>query len=177
MLIWTSHILCAEMATGTTAAKTTMMGTWAKNKLYDVPPPVPHPRQNMGIPPISNVTMENVSDPQKTTDAERPLNDGHTSPRKGESRRSGHKTVGAGRCLYYTNPLQCWARLQSWGLNWLRLAQEYNSSFDYDFPDTCRYTSNSFRCTIPLPGHLAMILCTLSFYELHYQMKVANRGP
>ena len=64
-LIWTSHILCAEMPTGTTAAKTTMTDIWAKNELYDTPPPVPRPRQNMGILPTSNVTMENVSDPQK----------------------------------------------------------------------------------------------------------------
>ena len=75
-LIWMSHALCAEMATGTTAAKTTTMGTWAKNELYDMaPPPVPHPRQNMGIPPIEcplNVMTENVSDPQKPTDIERP---------------------------------------------------------------------------------------------------------
>ena len=63
------------------------------------------------------------------------------------------------------------------GLNWLRLAREYNSSFDYDFPDTCRYTNTSFRCTIPLPGHLATILHTLSFYDLWYQIKMADRGP
>ena len=177
MLIWMLHVLCAEMATGTTAAKTTMMGTWAKNKLYDTPPPVPHPRQNMGILPTLNVTMENVSDPQKPTEVEQPQNNGHTSLQKGESRRSGHETVGAGRCLYYTDPLQCWAQLQSRGLNWLRLAREYNSSFNYDFPDTCRYTSTSFQCTIPLPGHLAMILRTLSFYDLWYQIKMADRGP
>ena len=73
--------------------------------------------------------------------------------------------------------MQCWARLQSWGLNWLRLVREYNSSFDYDFPDTCRYTSTSFWCTIPLPRHLAMILRTLSFYDLRYQIKMADRGP
>ena len=72
MLIWTSHVLCAEMATGTTAVKTTMTGTWSKNELYDTPPPVPHPRQNMGIPLTLNVTMENVGDPQKTTNNERP---------------------------------------------------------------------------------------------------------
>ena len=177
MLIWMSHVLCAEMATGTTMPKTTMMGTWAKNALYDTPPPVPHPRQYLGIPMTSNVTTENISDPQKPTDVEQPQNDGRTSPRKGESRRSGHKTVGAGHCLYYTDPLQCWARLQLRGLNWLRLAREYNSLFDYNFPDTCRYTSTSFQCTIPLPGHLATILLTLSFYDLRYQIKMADRGP
>ena len=176
-LIWTSHVLCAEMATGTTAAKTTKTGTWAKNELYDVPPPVPHPRQNLGIPPTSNVTTENISDPQKPMDVEQPQNDGCTSPRKGKSRRSGHETVGAGYCLYYTDPLQCWARLQSRGLNWLRLAREYNSPFDYDFSDTCRYTTTSFQCTIPLPGHLATILHTLSFCDLWYQIKMADRGP
>ena len=176
-LIWMSHVLCAEMATGTTAAKSTTRGTWAKNELYDAPPPVPHPRHNMAISPTSNVTTENVSDPQKPTDIEHPQNDGRTSLRKGGSRRSGHETVGAERCLYYTDPLQCWARLQSQGLNWLRLAREYNSSFDYDFPDTCRYTSTSFWCTIPLPGHLGMILCSLSFYDLRYQIKMADRGP
>ena len=148
-LIWMSQVLCAEMATGTTTVKTTMTGTWAKNELYDAPPPVPCPRQNMGIPPASNVTTENVSDPQKPTDIEQPQNDGCTSLQKGESRRSGHETVGAGCCLYYMDLLQCWARLQSRGLNWLRLAREYNSSFDYNFPDTCRYTSTSFWCTMP----------------------------
>ena len=35
-LIWTLHILCAEMTTGTTAVKTTMTGTWAKNELYEL---------------------------------------------------------------------------------------------------------------------------------------------
>ena len=153
------------------------MGTWAKNALYDAPPPVPCLRQNLGIPMTSNVMTENISDPHKSTDIEQPQNDGRTSPQKGESRRSGHETVGAGRCLYYTDPLQCWAQLQSRGLNWLRLAREYNSSFNYDFPDTCRYTSTSFRCTIPLPGHLVTILCTLSFYDLRYQIKMADRGP
>ena len=69
-LILMSHVLCAEMATGTMAVKTTTMGTWSKNELYDAPLPVPHPRQNMGIPLISNVMTENISDPQKTTDAE-----------------------------------------------------------------------------------------------------------
>ena len=177
MLIWMSHVLCAEMATGTTTPKTTTMGTWAKNELYDAPPPVPHLRQNLGIPMTSNVMTENISDPQMPTDVEQPQNDGCTSPWKGESRRSGHETVGAGCCLYYTDPLQCWARLQLRGLNWLRLAREYNSSFDYNFPDTCRYTSTSFPCTIPLPGHLATILCTLSVYDLQYQIKMADRGP
>ena len=75
MLILTSHVLCAEMATGTTAAKTTMTGTWAKNELYNAPPPVPHPRRNMGIPPTSNVMTENVSDPQKPMDIEQPQHD------------------------------------------------------------------------------------------------------
>ena len=149
MLIWMSHILCAEMATGTTMAKTTTTGTWVKNMLYDAPPPVPRPRQNLGILMTSNVMTENISNPHKPTDVEQPQNDGRTSPRKGESRRSGHKTVGAGRCLYYMDPLLCWAPLQSQGLNWLRLAREYNSSFDYNFPDTCWYTSTSFQCTIP----------------------------
>ena len=68
-------------------------------------------------------------------------------------------------------------RQESRGLNWLRLAREYNSSFDYDFPDTCRYTSRSFHCTIPLPGHLATILHTLTMYDLRYQIKMADRGP
>ena len=95
----------------------------------------------------------------------------------GESRRIEHETVSPGRCLYYTDPLECWARQESRGLNWLRLAREYNSSFDYDFPDTCRYTSRSFRCTIPLPGHLATILHTLTMYNLRYQIKMADRGP
>ena len=36
---------------------------------------------------------------------------------------------------------------------------------------------NAFHCTVPLPGHLAMILRTLRFYDLHYQMKVSDRGP
>ena len=170
-LIWMLHVLCAEMATGTTMPETTMMGTWAKNALYNAPLPVPHPRQNLGILTTSNVTTENISDPQKPMDFEQPQNNGCTSPWKGESRRSGHETVGAGHCLYYTDPLQCWAWLQSQGLNWLRLAREYNSSFDYDFPDTCQYTSTSFQCTIPLPGHLATILHTLSFYDLWYQIK------
>ena len=107
----------------------------------------------------------------------RPLHDGHTSRQTGESRRIEHETVSPGRCVYYTDPLECWARQESRGLNWLRLAREYNSSFDYDFPDTCRYTSRSFPCTIPLPGHLATILRTLTMYDLRYQIKMADRGP
>ena len=88
-----------------------------------------------------------------------------------------YNTPCPGRCLYYTEPLQCWARLQSRGLNWLHLAREYNASFNYDFPDTCRYTTNAFRCTVPLSGHLATILRTLTFYDLHYQIKVSDWGP
>ena len=41
----------------------------------------------------------------------------------------------------------------------------------------CRYTSRSFCCTIPLPGHLATILHTLTMYDLRYQIKMADRGP
>ena len=148
-------------------------GVWAENNLYDTPPPIPHPRHSTGIPQTSNATL----DPLKIPDTERPLNDGQTRQRMGESQRSGHQTVASGHCIYYTDPLQCWAHLQSRGLNWLRLAREYNSLFEYDFPDTCRYTSTSFRCTIPLPGHLATILHTLSFYDLRYKIKMADRGP
>ena len=181
-LTLTTHVLCVwskdtEMASGNTTMPTTMKGAWRENNLYDVPPPVPRPRHSMGIPQTSNVTTDYKSDPLKTPNTERPLNNGRTSQRMGESRRSGHETVSSGRCLYYMDALECWARLESRGLNWLRLAREYNSSFNYDFPDTFRYTSNSFRCTIPLPGHLATILRMLTMYDLRYQIKVADRGP
>ena len=78
-LIWMLHVLCAEMATGTTMPKTTMTGTWAKNALYDAPMPVPCLRQNLGILMTSNVMTENISDPHKSTDIEQPQNDGRTS--------------------------------------------------------------------------------------------------
>lgn len=82
-----------------------------------------------------------------------------------------------GSCLYFSEPLRCFAKLESRGLNWLRLAAEYNSSFNTDFPDTCRYTSDAFRCTVPLSGHLATILRTLAYYRMGYRVKITDRGP
>ena len=165
------------MASGTSTPPTVTKGMSVRNQLYDKPKPAPRQRQNTDVSPSSNLTLDNTTDPGRSPETVRPLNDGHTSRRTGESRRLEHETVSPGRCLYYTDPLECWARQESRGLNWLRLAREYNSSFDYDFPDTCRYTSRSFRCTIPLPGHLATILRTLTMYNLRYQIKMADRGP
>ena len=172
MLLLTTLVLCVKssvdkMITSNMTTTAPSRGVWAENNLYDIPLLILSQRQ------ASNMT----SSPLKTPDTEQPLNDGQTRQRTGESRRSVHKTVAPGRCIYYSDLLQCWAWQESWGLNWLRLAREYNSSFDYDFPDTCRYTSMSFWCTIPLPGHLATILRTLSFYDLRYQSKMADRGP
>ena len=90
---------------------------------------------------------------------------------------TGHRNSNPGRCLYYSEPLKCFAKIESRGLNWLKLAAEYNSSFETDFPDTCRYTTDAFRCTIPLSGHLATILRTMSHYNMNYQIKLSDRGP
>ena len=182
VLTLVTHSLCVwsrdtDMASGKSTPPTVTKDTWVQNQLYDKPKPAPRQRQNTDVSPSSNLTSDNTTDPGRSPETVRPLNDGHTSRRTGESRRIEHETVSPGRCLYYTDPLECWARQESRGLNWLRLAREYNSSFDYDFPDTCRYTSRSFRCTIPLPGHLATILRTLTMYDLRYQIKMADRGP
>ena len=182
VLTLVTHSLCVwsrdtDMASGTSTPPTVTKGMSVRNQLYDKPKPAPCQRQNTDVSPSSNLTSDNTTDPGRSPETVRPLNDGHTSRRTGESRRLEHETVSPGRCLYYTDPLECWARQESRGLNWLRLAREYNSSFDYDFPDTCRYTSRSFRCTIPLPGHLATILRTLTMYDLRYQIKMADRGP
>ena len=171
----TTHVLCVQrrdkmIATGNTTRPTPTNSAWMENNFYNSLPP-------MGVPQTSNAMTDRKGDPLKITDDERPQNDGRTRQRKGESHRSSQETVSSGCCLYYTDPLQCWARLQSRGLIWLRLAREYNSSFDYDFLDTCRYTTNAFRCTVPLSRHLAKILHTLTFYDLRYQMKIADRGP
>ena len=165
------------MASGKSTSPTVTKGTWVPNQLYDKPKPAPRERRNTDVLPSSNLTSDNTTDPGRSPETVRPLNDGHTSRRTGESRRIEHETVSPGRCVYYTDPLECWALQESRGLNWLRLAREYNSSFDYDFPDTCRYTSRSFCCMIPLPGHLATILRTLTMYDLRYQIKMADRGP
>ena len=165
------------MASGKSTLPTVTKGTWVPNQLYDKPKPAPHQREKTDVSQSSNLTSDNTTDPGRSPETVRPLNNGHTSRRTGESRRIEHETISPGRCVYYTDPLECWARQESRGLNWLRLAREYNSSFDYDFPDTCRYTSRSFCCTIPLPGHLATILRTLTMYDLQYQIKMADRGP
>ena len=182
VLTLVTHSLCVwsrdtDMASGNSTSPTVTKGTWVPNQLYDKPKPAPRQREKTDVSPSSNLTSDNTTDPGRSPETVRPLNDGYTSRRTGESRRIEHETVSPGRCLYYTDPLECWARQESRGLNWLRLAREYNSSFDYDFPDTCRYTSRSFRCTIPLPGHLATILRTLTMYDLRYQIKMADRGP
>ena len=177
-----THSLCVwsrdtDMASGKSTLQTVTKGMWVQNQLYDTPKPAPRQRQNTDVSPSSNLTSDNTTDPGRSPETVQPLNDGHTSRRTGESRRIEHETVSPGCCLYYTDPLECWARQESRGLNCLRLAREYNSSFEYDFPDTCRYTSRSFRCTIPLPGHLATILHTLTMYNLRYQIKMGDRGP
>ena len=182
VLTLVTHSLCVwsrdtDMASGKSTSPTVTKGTWVPNQLYDKPKPAPRQREKTDVSPSSNLTSDNTTDPGRSPETVRPLNDGYTSRRTGESRRIEHETVSPGRCLYYTDPLECWARQESRGLNWLRLAREYNSSFDYDFPDTCRYTSRSFRCMIPLPGHLATILRTLTMYNLRYQIKMADRGP
>ena len=182
VLTLVTHSLCVwsrgtDMASGKSTSPTVTQGMSIRNQLYDKPKPAPCQRQNTDVSPLSNLTSDNTTDPGRSPETVRPLNDGHTSRRTGESRRLEHKTVSPGRCLYYTDPLECWARQESRGLNWLWLAREYNSSFDYDFPDTCWYTSRSFRCTIQLPGHLATILRTLTMYDLRYQIKMADRGP
>ena len=151
---------------------------WTVNKLYDSLPHTPNPVQNDGPPQTSKTVVTEKEDSDKTPVGSRPQSASHRiTDIGGGNRRLHYNTPRPGRCLYYTEPLQCWARLQSRGLNWLRLAREYNESFEYDFPDTCRYTTNAFRCTVPLSGHLATILRTLTFYDLHYQLKVSDRGP
>ena len=171
------HVLWA-MATSNTTVTTSPNGMWTVNKLYDSLPHTPNPVQSDGAPNTPNPVVTEKEEEDKTPVGSRPQSASRRIPDiGGGNRRSHYNTPRPGRCLYYTEPLQCWARLQSRGLNWLRLAREYNESFEYDFPDTCRYTSNAFRCTVPLSSHLATILRTLTFYDLHYQLKVSDRGP
>ena len=112
-LLLMTLVLCVDSSVDkmTTSNKTTTTpsrGVWAENNLYDTPPPIPHPRHSTGVPQTSNAT----SDPLEIPDTKSPLNDGQTRQRMGESQRSGHQTVASGCCIYYTDPLQCWACLQ-----------------------------------------------------------------
>ena len=157
---------------------TSPSGMWTVNKLYNSLPHTPNPVQNDGVPQTPKTVVTEKEEDDRTPVGSRPQSASHRiSDIGGGNRWLHYNTPHPGRCLYYTEPLQCWACLQSRGLNWLRLAREYNASFDYDFPDTCRYTTNAFWCTVPLSSHLATILRTLTFYDLHYQLKVSNRGP
>ena len=179
----TTHILCVlctktAVATGNTMATTSSRGMWTINGLYDSLPPTLSPRQNDRAPQTPNTMVMEKEEDKKTPVGTRPQSTGHKLSGIGGGNHCVHyNTPRPGHCLYYTEPLQCWEHIQSRGLNWLCLAREYNVSFDYDFPDTCHYTTNAFRCTVSLPGHLATILRTLTFYDLHYQMKVSDRGP
>ena len=114
-------------------------------------------------PASTSKTKPEATSPKQKGEAWPQLNDRH-SPRPGS-------------CLYFSEPLHCFVKLESRGLNWLRLAAEYNSLFNTDFPDTCRYTSDAFRCTVPLSGHLATILRTLAYYRMGYRVKITDRGP
>ena len=104
-----THVGDTDMASGKSTPPTFTKGTWVRNQLYDMPKPAPSQRQNMDVSPSSNLTSDNTTDPRRSPDTVRPLNDGHTSRRTGESRRIEHETVSPGCCLYYTDPLECWA--------------------------------------------------------------------
>ena len=97
------------MASGKSTPPTVTKDTWVQNQLYDKPKPAPCPRQNTDVSQSSNLTSDNTTDPGRSPETVRPLNDGHKSRRTGESRRIEHETVSPGRCLYYTDPLECWA--------------------------------------------------------------------
>ena len=154
-----------------------------------------HARSNMAMANVTT-TLSDTADINPTTMAEEmteetvitapPPSPSSTKPKRKEAPqgdrlwphgREGHRDSRPGHCLYYSEPLKCFAKIESRGLNWLKLAAEYNSSFETDFPDTCRYTSDMFRCMIPLSGHLATILRAMSHYNLNYRIKLSDRRP
>ena len=97
------------MASGNSTSPTVTKGTWVPNQLYDKPKPAPRQREKTDVSPSSNLTSDNTTDPGRSPETVRPLNDGYTSRRTGESRRIEHETVSPGCCLYYTDRLECWA--------------------------------------------------------------------
>ena len=109
------------------------------------------------ITTADEVTEETiVTTPSSTSKAKPNVKDSKQRDGAGPHRLNDCHSPRPGSCLYFSEPLRCFTKLESRGLNWLRLAAEYNSSFNTDFPDTCRYTSDAFRCTVPLSGHLAI---------------------
>ena len=94
-LLLTALVLCVEssvdkMTTSNTTTTAPSRGVWAENNLYDIPPPIPSPRQ----------TSNTTSSPLKTPDTEQPLTAGQTRWRMGESRQSGHPNVDSYKCLW-----------------------------------------------------------------------------
>ena len=78
------------MASGKSTLPTVTKGTSVRNQLYDTPKPAPRQRQNTDVLPSSNLTSDNTTDPGRSLETVRPLNDGHASRRTGESRRLEH---------------------------------------------------------------------------------------
>ena len=108
----------------------------------------------------------------------RPLNDGQTRQRMGESQKIRPPDC-CFRMLHILHGPTAVLGLPA--VAGLELAQIGESSTTH-----CSSTTSQMhvgtpvppsRCTIPLPGHLATILHTLSFYDLWYQIKMADRGP
>ena len=67
------------MASGKSTSPTVTKGTWVPNQLYDKPKPAPRERRNTDVSPSSNLTSDNTTDPGRSPETVRPLNDGHTS--------------------------------------------------------------------------------------------------
>ena len=74
------------MASGTSTPPTVTKGMSVRNQLYDKPKPAPRQRKNTDVSPSSNLTSDNTTDPGRSPETERPLNDGHKSKDRGEQK-------------------------------------------------------------------------------------------
>ena len=112
VLALTTHVLCV-MATGNTTVTTSPRGMWTVNKLYYSLPHTPNLMQKDGAPQTPKaMVMEKEDD--KTPIGSRPQSASRRiSDIGGGNRCVQYNTPRPGRCLYYTELLQCWAHIQS----------------------------------------------------------------
>ena len=171
-----THVLCA-MATGNTMATTSPRGMWTVNKLYNSLPHTPNLMQKDGAPQTPKAMVTEKEEDDKT-----PLVQDHRVPAEEypileEAIAMYSITHFAQDAVFITQnrySAGCVFNHEAWTGFALPVSTMRHSITTFQ---TRRYTTNAFRCTVPLPGHLAIILRTLTFYDLHYQMKVSDWGP
>ena len=57
------------------------------------------------------------------------------------------------------------------------MASQFDESFTYSVPDTCRYAGKDFKCSVPIQGHVANILRLLKIYNLPINIRLVDCGP